>query len=132
MRGDAGTARAQAVAASHRIQHDLRPPVLDAGLAAALDWLARGFRRAHRPRGRRSESNREECRGRGPTAPPRCTASRRKPLTNVGRKHAQARPRARCSCSPPTDEVTLEIADDGARLRHRACSTPRPDSACAD
>ncbi len=32
-----------AVVASHRIQHSLRPAVLDAGLVAALEWLARGF-----------------------------------------------------------------------------------------
>ena len=33
-----------AVVASHRIQHALRPAILDAGLVAALEWLARGFR----------------------------------------------------------------------------------------
>ncbi|MDH5207852.1 MAG: response regulator, partial [Burkholderiaceae bacterium] len=32
-----------AVIASHRIQHALRPAVLDAGLVAALEWLTRGF-----------------------------------------------------------------------------------------
>jgi signal transduction histidine kinase len=32
-----------AVVATHRIQHALRPAVLDAGLVAALEWLTRGF-----------------------------------------------------------------------------------------
>jgi signal transduction histidine kinase len=101
---------AHAVAASHRIQHDLRPPVLDAGLVAALDWLAGSF-------GARSEiaiafdSNREEI-----DLPPQHAAAlyrvAQESLANVA-KHADAR-RVTVTLFDAPDEVTLEIADDGA------------------
>ncbi len=81
-----------AVVASHRIQHALRPAVLDAGLVAALEWLTRGF-------GERSglavefQSNREEFE----IEPDRAAALYRvaqEALTNV-RKHSNgARTRA--------------------------------------
>jgi signal transduction histidine kinase len=99
-----------AVVASHRIQHALRPAILDAGLVAALDWLARGFRE-------RSglavefQSNREEF----DIAPDRAAALYRvaqEALTNV-RKHARDAGRVQMQLFAMADEVTLEISDDG-------------------
>ncbi len=100
---------ANAVAASHRIQHDLRPPVLDAGLPAALDWLVKGFgARAQVAAG--FESNRDEI-----DLPPAHAAAlyrvAQESLNNVA-KHAGATRVGVTLFSSPQD-VTLEIADDG-------------------
>jgi signal transduction histidine kinase len=98
-----------AVVASHRIQHNLRPPVLDAGLDAALDWLVKGF--AERTGVAATfETNREEVE----LAPERAAALYRvaqESLSNVA-KHAQAR-RVTVQLFVAPDEVTLEVADDG-------------------
>jgi two-component system sensor histidine kinase UhpB len=100
-----------AVIASHRIQHALRPAVLDAGLVAALEWLTRGF-------AERSglavdfQSNRDEFE----IAPDRAAALYRvaqEALTNV-RKHAATAKRVQMQLFALADEVTLEITDDGA------------------
>jgi len=101
---------ANAVTASHRIQHNLRPPVLDAGLVAALDWLVKSF-------GAREqiviafESNREDV-----DLPTLHAAAlyrvAQESLTNVA-KHADAN-RVSVTLFDATQEVTLEIADDGA------------------
>jgi len=101
---------AHAVEASHRIQHDLRPPVLDAGLVEALQWLARGFS-ARTGVPVQFETNREEL----AIAPEHAVALYRvgqEALSNVA-KYAQAR-RVSMQLFAATDEVTLEIADDGA------------------
>jgi len=100
---------AQAVAASHRIQHNLRPPALDAGLPAAIDWLLRGFA------GRtgvqtRYESNRDAL----PLSPFKAAELYRfaqESLNNVAR-HAQAS-RVEVTVFATANEVTLEVADDG-------------------
>lgn len=101
---------AQAVQASHRIQHNLRPPVLDAGLPAALDWLVRGFeQRTGIAAG--YESNRETV----PLPGAPATALYRfaqEALANVAR-HAQAT-KVGVTLFATDDEVTLEITDDGA------------------
>ncbi|MEP6608621.1 MAG: response regulator [Burkholderiaceae bacterium] len=98
-----------AVVASHRIQHALRPAVLDAGLVAALEWLARGF-------GERSgikvdfQANREEF----DIAPERAAALYRvaqEALTNI-RKHAHAT-RVHMQLFALDNEITLEVDDDG-------------------
>jgi signal transduction histidine kinase len=100
---------AHAVEASHRIQHNLRPPVLDAGLVEALQWLARGFStRTGVPV--QFETNREEL----SLAPEHAVALYRvgqEALANVA-KYAQAR-RVSMQLFAAADEVTLEIADDG-------------------
>jgi signal transduction histidine kinase len=101
---------ANAVAASHRIQHDLRPPVLDAGLVAALDWLVKGFG-ARAQAAVRFESNREDI----DLPATHATALYRvaqEALNNVAR-HAAAG-RVNVTLFDSTDDVTLEIADDGA------------------
>lgn len=98
-----------AVVATHRIQHALRPAVLDAGLVAALEWLTRGFgERTGLPIDFRS--NRDEF----DIAPDRAAALYRvaqEALTNV-RKHSGARA-VHVQLFALEDEVTLEIADDG-------------------
>lgn len=99
----------QAVVASHRIQHNLRPPVLDAGLDAALEWLVRGF--AERTGVAATfETNRQDI----DLAPERAAALYRvaqESLSNVA-KHAQAS-RVSVQLFVAPDEVTLEVADDG-------------------
>jgi signal transduction histidine kinase len=99
-----------AVVASHRIQHALRPAVLDAGLVAALEWLTRGFaERTGIPVDFRA--NREEFE----IAPDRAAALYRvaqEALTNI-RKHAAAK-RVHMQLFALADEVSLEVADDGA------------------
>jgi len=99
----------QLVAASHRIQNNLRPPVLDAGLVAALQWLVSSF-------GARTgiqasfESNREDV----PLAPDGLAALYRaaqEALANIS-KHAHARQvTVQLFVSP--GEVSLEVSDDG-------------------
>ncbi len=98
-----------AVVASHRIQHALRPAVLDAGLVAALEWLARGF--AERS-GIKVDfhANREEFE----IAPDRAAALYRvaqEALTNI-RKYASAK-RVHMQVFALADEIVLEVADDG-------------------
>jgi two-component system sensor histidine kinase UhpB len=99
-----------AVIASHRIQHALRPAVLDAGLVAALEWLTRGF-------GERTgisvdfQSNRDDIE----IEPDREAALYRvaqEALTNV-RKHARNARKVHLQLFSLTDEVTLEVSDDG-------------------
>ncbi|MFN9572289.1 MAG: response regulator [Betaproteobacteria bacterium] len=100
---------AHAVAASHRIQHNLHPPVLDAGLAAALEWLARGFsERTGVPA--RFESNRDDV----PLSASRAAAIYRvaqEALANCA-KHAHAR-RVTLQLFAGPEEITLEVSDDG-------------------
>jgi signal transduction histidine kinase len=100
---------AHAVTASDRIQHDLRPPVLDAGLVAALQWLVQGFRNRTGVT-TEFESNREEA----DIAPDRAAALYRvaqEALNNVA-KHAHAS-RVSVQLFAAPDEVSLEIADNG-------------------
>lgn len=98
-----------AVSASHRIQHNLRPPVLDAGLVAALEWLVKGFTERTAVAAT-FETNREDA----ALAPERAAALYRvaqESLANVS-KHAQAsRVSVHLFCA--ADEVTLEISDNG-------------------
>jgi signal transduction histidine kinase len=99
----------QAVAASHRIQYNLRPPVLDAGLPAALDWMARGFSERTGVT-TRYESNRDALE----LAPAKAAALYRfaqESLNNVAR-HAQAGS-VQVTLFATDAEVTLEVADDG-------------------
>jgi signal transduction histidine kinase len=98
-----------AVVASHRIQHALRPAVLDAGLVAALEWLARGF--AERSGVKTDfQANRDEFE----IAADRAAAVYRvaqEALTNI-RKHARAS-QVHMQLFVLADEITLEIADNG-------------------
>jgi len=112
---------AHAVTASDRIQHDLRPPVLDAGLVAALQWLVQGFRNRTGVT-TAFESNREEIE----IAPDRAAALYRvaqEALANVA-KHAHAS-RVSVQLFAAPDETSLEIADNGVGFdTHGLGSTP--------
>jgi signal transduction histidine kinase len=100
----------QVVASSQRIQHKLRPPVLDAGLVAGLQWLVNSFGertgvRAH------FEANRDEVE----LSPDRAVALYRagqEALANVS-KHAQAE-QVSVQLFVAASEVSLEVSDDGA------------------
>jgi signal transduction histidine kinase len=99
----------QLVAASHRIQHNLRPPVLDAGLVAALQWLVSSFSERTGVQAR-FESNREDVQLSGD----RCAALYRaaqEALANVS-KHAQARHVA-VQLFVSAQDISLEVSDDG-------------------
>ncbi len=99
----------QAVAASHRIQHNLRPPVLDAGLVAALQWQVRNFA-ARTSIAATFETNREDL-----PLPAECAAAMyrvaQESLSNIS-KYAQAQ-RVTVQLFAAPGEVTLEISDDG-------------------
>jgi signal transduction histidine kinase len=99
----------QAVAASHRIQHNLRPPVLDAGLVAALQWLVRSFA-ARSSISASFETNREDL-----PLPAECAAAMyrvaQESLSNIS-KYAQAQ-NVSVQLFAAAEEVTLEISDDG-------------------
>jgi len=99
----------QLVAASHRIQHNLRPPVLDAGLVAALQWLVSSFAERTGVQAR-FESNREDV----PLSADGSAALYRaaqEALANAS-KHARAKQvTVQLFASP--QEVSLEVSDDG-------------------
>ncbi|HUD27082.1 MAG TPA: response regulator [Burkholderiaceae bacterium] len=99
----------QLMAASHRIQHNLRPPVLDAGLVAALQWLVSSFA-ARTGVQARFESNREDV----PLAPDGSVALYRaaqEALANVS-KHAHAQ-QVVVQLFVSSAEVSLEVSDNG-------------------
>jgi signal transduction histidine kinase len=99
----------QAVSASQRIQHNLRPPVLDAGLVSALQWLVRSFGARTQIRAT-FETNRDEL-----PLPGECAAAlyrvAQESLANIS-KHAQAQ-NVTVQLFGVADEVTLEVTDDG-------------------
>ena len=99
----------QAVAASHRIQHNLRPPVLDAGLVAALQWLVRSFA-SRTSISATFETNREDL-----PLPAECAAAMyrvaQESLSNIS-KYAQAQ-HVSVQLFVSAAEVTLEVSDDG-------------------
>ena len=100
----------QATTASHRIQHDLRPPVLDAGLVEALRWLTRNFS-ARGGATATFETNREDV-ALTDTAAVAMYRVAQEALANIG-KHAQARTvTVQLFCDEA--EAALEIVDDGS------------------
>ncbi len=125
LREHAGTAREMlqhAIDASQRIMLNLRPPVLDQGLVAAVQWLAETWeRRTHLP-------VRVAC---------DCTAIERVPpalqlvayrtaqeaLTNV-QKYAQAT-QVRIDLSDHEGVLTVEVTDDGRGISPEMLAKPR-------
>jgi two-component system, NarL family, sensor histidine kinase UhpB len=111
----------QAVAVSHRIQHNLRPPVLDAGLPAALDWLVRNLA-AGAQFSASFESNRDELALDAYRAEALYRVAQES-LNNVAR-HARAQHVSVTLFVTDTD-VTLEVADDGVGFNAKElASTP--------
>ncbi len=111
----------QAMVASQSIMMNLRPPVLDQGLAAALEWLCSGF---------------EKRTGikvvLGSPAPLRVLArdielaayrTAQEALTNA-QKYAQCQ-RVRVDVSDTQGVLTLEIADNGCGLAPEDLAKPR-------
>ncbi|HRK57191.1 MAG TPA: response regulator [Burkholderiaceae bacterium] len=99
----------QAVAASHRIQHNLHPPVLDAGLVAALEWLVKDFSQ-RTGLDTQFETNREDI----DLPAERAAALYRvaqESLTNTA-KHAQAS-RVGVHLFVSSEEIVLEVTDNG-------------------
>ncbi|KAB7619053.1 response regulator [Verminephrobacter sp. Larva24] len=98
-----------AIGASQRIMMNLRPPILEQGLVAAIQWLAAGFER------RTGVATRVRSSGEAIQTWPdiRLVAYRtaQEALTNVS-KHAQAG-RVEIELSDKKGMLTLEVADDG-------------------
>jgi signal transduction histidine kinase len=101
-----------ALGASQRIMKSLRPPVLDQGLAAALEWLAQDFeRRTSIP------VQLACCLGTGPLSRQLELVAYRtaqEALTNIS-KHAAAS-HARIELSDAEGVLTLEVSDDGCGM----------------
>jgi signal transduction histidine kinase len=112
----------QAVLAVQRIMRNLRPPALDAGIVAALDFLVTQFA-SRTGIATRLTSNRERIEVSEQVA---ITVYRvaQESLTNVA-KHARAA-RARLDLVIQDDTLSLVIADDGVGLR--AGDLDKPDS----
>ena len=110
-----------AMDASQRLMMNLRPPVLDQGLVAAVRWLAESFeRRTHIPV--RTSASREAM-----DMPPalQLVAYRtaQEALTNV-HKHAQAS-RVHIDLSDHEGVLTLEVGDDGRGIAPGMLHKPR-------
>ncbi len=109
-----------AMDASQRLMQNLRPPVLDQGLVAAVHWLADSFERRTRLPVRMS-TNREAMEL--PTAL-QLVAYRtaQEALTNV-HKHAQAS-RVHIDLSDHEGVLTLEVSDDGRGIAPKMLRKP--------
>lgn len=110
-----------ALEASQRIMMNLRPPILEQGLVAAVQWLAAGFeRRTGVPT--RVQSSGEHI---GAAAQIQLVAYRtaQEALTNIA-KHARAA-QVEIELSDARGVLTLEVADDGLGLDPQAPDKPR-------
>jgi signal transduction histidine kinase len=110
--GQATVALNQIVAASQRIMHNLRPPVLDAGIVAALQWQVADFRKRY-PTACKLQCNRDQLALSDRLA---MTVFRttQEALNNIV-KHAQASSIA-IDLVAMADQLSLEISDDGVGL----------------
>ncbi|SDM66578.1 Response regulator receiver domain-containing protein [Oryzisolibacter propanilivorax] len=118
----AGEMLQHAIDASQRIMLNLRPPVLDQGLVAAVQWLAETFER------RTQLPVRVSCDCRAiDTAPPalQLVAYRtaQEALTNI-HKHAQAS-QVRIELSDHEGVLTVEVSDDGRGIAPEMLKKPR-------
>lgn len=112
----------QAVLAVQRLLRNLRPPALDAGIVAALDFLVSQFASRTGIEAQLT-SNRERIELAEPLAIVVYRVAQES-LTNVA-KHAQAR-RARVDLVLQDDMLSLEISDDGVGIR--AADLDKPGS----
>jgi signal transduction histidine kinase len=99
-----------ALGASQRIMMNLRPPILDQGLVAAVQWLASGFERRTglRVNVRRSAERIEASRDVQLVA----YRTAQEALTNIG-KHAQGASQVDIDLSDGEGVLTLEVSDNG-------------------
>ncbi len=110
----------QAMQAAQRIQRNLRPPVLDAGLLAALQWQIADFRR--RTGIAVAFSSNVDAVALDTVAAMTVYRTLQEALTNVT-KHARASS-VRVGLVATAGELSLEIADDGAGLQARDLDKP--------
>jgi signal transduction histidine kinase len=110
-----------ALGASQRIMMNLRPPVLDQGLVAAVQWLAENFERRTGVR-TRVRSSRESM-DIAPDIQVVAYRTAQEALTNAG-KYAQAR-HVDIDLSDHEGFLTLEVTDDGVGLSEGARDKPQ-------
>ena len=110
-----------AMDASQRLMFNLRPPVLDQGLVAAVRWLAESFERRTRVPVRVSASR--EAMDMPPTLQLVAYRTAQEALTNV-HKHAQAS-RVHIDLSDHEGVLTLEVSDDGRGIAPEMLRKPR-------
>lgn len=110
-----------AIDASQRLMMNLRPPVLDQGLAAAVRWLAETFERRTQVR------TRVRCSSEALQVPPalQLVAYRtaQEALTNI-HKHARAR-EVHIDLSDHEGVLTLEVTDNGQGIAPEMLRKPR-------
>ncbi len=117
----AGEMLQHALDASQRIMMNLRPPVLDQGLVAAIQWLAEGFAKrtgvatSVTPSRERIETSKDVALVAYRTA--------QEALTNIT-KHA-ACSRVAIELSDAEDVLTLEISDNGRGMAREALAKPK-------
>lgn len=116
----AEAALAQAAESAQRIMHGLRPPNLDAGLAAALEWQVRQFRERHDAQVRFESSGHDQ--DLDEAAAMAVYRTCQEALTNIA-KHAGAR-QVDVNLHHGSALVTLEISDDGRGLAAGALDKP--------
>lgn len=112
---DASQTLMQAMQAAQRIQRDLRPPVLDAGLVPSLRWLIAEFRRRSGLEIRFS-SNQDNI-SLDPDRALTVYRTLQESLTNVTKHAAAATVQVDLVCGG--DSLSLEIADDGVGIGAR-------------
>ncbi len=110
-----------AMDASQRLMMNLRPPVLDQGLVAAVRWLAESFERRTRVPVRMNASR--EAMDIPPALQLVAYRTAQEALTNV-HKHAQAN-RVLIDLSDHEGVLTLEISDDGRGMAPEMRHKPR-------
>ena len=101
-----------AIGASQRIMMNLRPPILEQGLVAAIQWLAAGFERRSTIPVQFVTSSETIHAGADVQLVAYRTAQ--EALTNIS-KHAQPR-KVRIDLSDREGVLTLEVSDDGAGI----------------
>ncbi|MBL0917140.1 MAG: response regulator [Hydrogenophaga sp.] len=99
-----------ALGASQRIMMNLRPPILDQGLVAAVQWLANGFERRTglRANVRRTAERIDVSRDVQLVA----YRTAQEALTNIG-KHAQGATHVEIDLNDGEGVLTLEVSDNG-------------------
>ncbi|MCW5222426.1 hybrid sensor histidine kinase/response regulator [Verminephrobacter aporrectodeae] len=110
-----------AIEASQRIMMNLRPPVLEQGLVAAVQWLAAGFeRRSGVPARVQSSSDTMHA---APGIQLVAYRTAQEALTNIA-KHANPA-RVDIELSDREGVLTLEVADDGCGIDPRMLDKPK-------
>lgn len=111
----------QSIASIHRIAADLRPGILDAGLVAALEWLAQEQQRQTGIPCRLNSTQPDIA-----MAPALATSLFRiaQEACNNVRKHAQAS-RVDICISEAAGQLMLEITDDGMGIAEERRTNPR-------